>query len=274
MKGCRMIVDLKSIFESPKWKNSNARLPLVIGKDENGEVVVLDLTEQQHLLIGGATGSGKSVCLNSIILGLLSKFSPDELRFIMADLKVVEMIGYTNVQHLQFPILNESEEVLQTLEWCIAEVERRYTFLADAKCKTSYDYNTKSDKKLPYIVFILNEISSLMRNDKTLAKKVEDAIVRICQKGRAAGIHLIISTSVTCKDVITTSLRSHFPAHIAFQVGSADCSKVILDKAGAEKLSGDGDMLISLPFKKELLRCQGAYSDEQDMQQILASVTS
>lgn len=274
MKGCRMIVDLKSILKSPQWKNSNARLPLVIGKDENGEVVVLDLTEQQHLLIGGATGSGKSVCLNSIILGLLSKFSPDELRFIMADLKVVEMIGYTNVQHLQFPILNESEEVLQTLEWCVAEVERRYTFLADARCKTSYDYNNKSDKKLPYIVFILNEISSLMRKDKTLAKKVEDAIVRICQKGRAAGIHLIISTSGTCKDVITTSLRSHFPAHIAFQVGSADCSKVILDKAGAEKLSGSGDMLIRLPFKKELLRCQGAYSDEQDMQQILASVTS
>ena len=268
------IVDLKSILESPQWKNTKARLPLAIGKDEHGEVVVLDLTEQQHLLIGGATGSGKSVCLNSIILGLLSKFSPDELRFIMADLKVVEMIGYTNVQHLQFPILNESEEVLQTLEWCIAEVERRYTFLADARCKTSYDYNNKSDKKLPYIVFILNEISSLMRNDKTLAKKVEDAIVRICQKGRAAGIHLIISTSGTCKDVITTSLRSHFPAHIAFQVGSADCSKVILDKPGAEKLSGDGDMVISLPFKKELLRCQGAYSDEQDMLQILASVTS
>lgn len=268
------IVNLKSILASPQWKNSNARLPLAIGKEENGEVVVLDLTEQLHLLIGGETGSGKSVCLNSIILGLLSKFSPDELRFIMADLKVVEMVSYKNLPHLQFPILNDPEKVLQKLEWCIAEVERRYTFLAEARCKRICDYNNKSSKKLPYIVFILNEFSSLMRNDKTLAKKIENDIVRICQKGRAAGIHLIISTSCTCKDVITTNLKCNFPAHIAFRAGSANYSKVILDMPGAEKLSGSGDMLVQFWSDVKLLHIQGTYANEQDMQQILASVIS
>ena len=263
----KQIVTIQSIFESSEWQNSNARLPLALGKDINGNVVVPALTQLSHLLIAGATGSGKSVCINSIILGLLKKHSPAELNFIMADLKVVEMCDHKNLPHLQFSVLTEHKEILHSLKWCVEEIHRRYMILASSGCQQLYDYNKISNKKLPYIVFILNEFADLMVNDKKLAEKVENAIVKICQKGHAVGIHMIISTQRPSNQVITTSIARNIPSRLAFRTASNTCNKVILGEFGTEKLSGCGDMLALLPPNRDLLTIQGAYASDEDIQQ-------
>lgn len=269
----KQIVTIQSIFESQEWQNSNARLPLALGKDINGNVVVPDLTHLSHLLIAGATGSGKSVCINSIILGLLKKYSPAELNFIIADLKVVEMCDYKNLPHLQFPVLTEHKEILHSLKWCVEEIHRRSMILAVSDCQQLYDYNKISNKKLPYIVFILDEFADLMVNDKKLAEKVENAIAKICQKGRAVGIHMIISTQRPSNQVITPLIARNIPSRLAFRTASNTCSKVILGEFGTEKLSGCGDMLALLPPNLDLIQIQGAYASFEYIEQIIASVT-
>ena len=183
------LVTLQSIFESPEWQDSNARLPLALGKDTDGNVIVPDLARMPHLLISGVTGSGKSVCMDSIILGLLSKFSPDDLHLVLADLKFVEFHHYQDIPHLQFPIANSCEETLTALQWCVAEIDRRYQVMETRQ------YNDAGHSKLPYIVFILNGLSDLMLNETVMAEAAENAISSICTKGHAVGIHLIISTS-------------------------------------------------------------------------------
>ena len=271
MEKDKQIVTLESIFESSEWQNSCARLPLALGKDINGNVVVPDLTQLSHLLIAGATGSGKSVCINSIILGLLKKYPPAELNFIMADLKVVELYDYKNLPHLQFPVLTEHKEILHSLKWCVEEIHRRSMILAASDCQQLYDYNKISNKKLPYIVFILDELADLMVQNQEEAEATENAINHICIKGRAAGVHLIISTSRADGKVLPFSIRANIPAHIAFRLYSADNSCIMLGRPGAEKLERHGDMLIQLPSENNLLRCQGAYADDR---QIKAFVTS
>ena len=263
MKKTKKVVTLKSIFESPQWQNSSAKLPLAIGKDEKGEVVIADLVSLPHLLIGGTTGSGKSVCMDSIILGLLSKFSPDDLHLILADLKVVEFTQYQDVPHLQFPVATSCEETLTALQWCVAEIERRYQVLGTSRCREIHQYNDAGYLKLPYIVFILDELADLMVNDKKLAEKVESAIVQICQKGHTVGIHIIISTARPSRQVITPLIDRNISARLAFRTPSYICSEVILGKRGAEMLSGYGDMLALLPSNEDLISSQGAYADDQ-----------
>ena len=259
----KQIVTLQSIFESSEWQNSNARLPLALGKDVDGNVIVLDLAWMPHLLISGVTGSGKSVCMYSIILGLLKKYSPAELKFIMADLKIVELYDFKDLPHLQCPIANSCEETLTALQWCVKEINRRYQVMKNAKCRGIYQYNADGHPKLPYIVFILDELSDLMVQEPEIAHTTEIAINNICVKGRAAGVHLIILTSRADGKVLPFSMRTVIPAHIAFKLYSADNSCIMLGQPGGEKLKGFGDMLMQLPSENTLLRCQGAYADNE-----------
>ena len=261
MQDTRQIVTLESIFDSPQWQNSNAQLPLALGKDVDGNVIVPDLARLPHLLISGVTGSGKSVCMYSIILGLLKKYSPTELKFIMADLKIVELYDFKDLPHLQCPIANSCEETLTALQWCAAEIDRRYQVMKNSKCRGIYQYNADGHPKLPYIVFILDELSDLMVNAPDLAHSTENAINYVCIKGRAAGVHLIVSTSRADGKVLPFSIRANIPAHIAFRLYSADSSCIMLGRPGGEKLKRHGDMLMQLPFEEKLLRCQGAYAD-------------
>ena len=263
MKKNQKIVTLQSIFESPQWQNSSAKLPLAIGKDEKGELIIADLARMPHLLIGGMTGSGKSVCVDSIILGLLSKFSPDDLHFVLADLKVVEIHHYQDIPHLQFPIANSCEETLTALQWCVAEIDRRYQVMETRQ------YNDAGHFKLPYIVFILNELSDLMLNESVMAEAAENAISSICTKGHAVGIHLIISTSRVVGRALPSGIRANIPARITFKLYSEENSCLILGRPGAEKLKGCGDMLMQLPSEEKLLRCQGAYADYEMIKEFI-----
>ena len=263
MEKDKQIVTLQSILSSPQWQNSSAKLPLAIGKDDKGGVIIADLTRLPHLLISGVTGSGKSVCMNSIILSLLNKFSPDNLHLILADLKIVEFADYKDLPHLQFPIANSNEDTLNALQWCASEIDRRYQVLKGAQCREIYQYNVHGCQKMPYIVFILDELSDLMLQNTEEADATENAINHICIKGRAAGVHLIISTSRADGKVLPFSIRANIPAHIAFRLYSADSSCIMLGRPGGEKLKGFGDMLMQLPSENTLLRCQGAYADDE-----------
>ena len=259
MKKNQKIVTLQSIFESPQWQNSSAKLPLAIGKDEKGELIIADLARMPHLLIGGMTDSGKSVCMASIILGLLSKFSPDDLHLVLADLKADEFHHYQDIPHLQFPIVNSCEETLTTLQWCAAEIDRRYQVMETRQ------NNDVGHSKLPYIVFILNGLSVLMLNESIMAEAAENAISSICTKGHAVGIHLIISTSRVVGRALPSGIRANIPARITFKLYSEENSCLMLGRPGAEKLKGCGDMLMQLPSEEKLLRCQGAYDADYEI---------
>ena len=269
MKKTKKVVTLQSIFESPQWQNSSAKLPLAIGENDKGEVIIGDLARMPHLLISGVTGSGKSVCMNSIILSLLSKFSPDDLHLILADLKIVEFADYQDLPHLRFPIANSNEDTLNALQWCASEIDRRYQVLKDAQCREIHQYNSLGYQKMPYIVFILDELSDLMLQNTEEADATVNAINYICIKGRAAGIHLIISTSRADGKVLPFSMRANIPAHIAFKLYSADSSCIMLGRPGGEKLKRHGDMLMQLPSEEKLLRCQGAYADYEMIKEFI-----
>ena len=269
MQDMKQIVTLQSIFESPQWQNSSTKLPLAIGKDEKGEVIIADLARMPHLLISGVTGSGKSVCMNSIILSLLSKFSPEDLHLILADLKIVEFADYQDLPHLRFPIANSNEDTLNVLQWCASEIDRRYQVLKDAQCREIHQYNGLGCQKMPYIVFILDELSDLMLQNSEEADATENAINYIGIKGRAAGVHLIISTSRADGKVLPFSTRANIPAHIAFRLYSADSSCIMLGRPGGEKLKRHGDMLMQLPFEDKLLRRQGAYADDKMIKEFI-----
>ena len=215
------------------------------------------------MLISGVTGSGKSVCMNSIILSLLNKFSPDDLHLVLADLKADEFHHYQDIPHLQFPIVNSCEETLTTLQWCAAEIDRRYQVMETRQ------NNDVGHSKLPYIVFILNELSDLMLNESVMAEAAENAISSICTKGHAVGIHLIISTSRVVGRALPSGIRANIPARITFKLYSEENSCLMLGRPGAEKLKGCGDMLMQLPSEEKLLRCQGAYDADYEIMNTL-----
>ena len=273
MQDKRKIVTLQSVFESSEWQNANARLPLALGKDTDGNVIVPDLARMPHLLISGVTGSGKSVCINSIIMSLLNKFSPDNLHLILADLKIVEFADYKYLPHLQLPIANNNGDTLNALQWCVTEIDRRYHVMKNAKCREIHQYNGSGYQKMPYIVFILNELSDLMVQKPEIAHATENAINYICIKGRVAGVHLIISTSRADGKVLPFSIRANIPAHIAFRLYSADSSCIMLGRPGGEKLKGNGDMLMQLPSENKLLHCQGVYADDKMLKDFIDLLT-
>lgn len=270
-------VFMSSIMETDAWRNTRAEIPIVLGKDVAGTPMVMDLAKAPHLLIAGTTGSGKSVCMNTLIMSLLFRFSPDELQLIMVDPKVVEMDAYQTLPHLITPVINASEKVPVALRWAVGEMERRYRVLAAAHVKNLKGFNSRPKSetiqldpdgnpipdKMPILVIILDELADLMMTPAR--KDVETSISKITQKGRAAGIHMVIATQRPSRDIITGVIKANLPSRIAFQVGSNMDSRVILDHPGAEKLLGRGDMLFSSPSSGELERIQGAMMPDDDI---------
>ena len=276
----RTIVYLEEILSSPAFKNSQYKLTMALGKDITGAPFVTDLAKMPHLLVAGATGSGKSVCLNAIINSFLFKASPDMLRFLMIDPKRIELSMYNDIPHLLHPVVTEPKEATRALKWTVEEMERRYWHLSDRGVRNIEAYNRKvvkekrpptadkaggSDKPLPYIIVVIDELADLMM---TSSRDVEEAITRLAQMARAAGIHLIIATQRPSVDVLTGIIKANFPARISFQVSSRVDSRTILDAIGAENLLGQGDMLFMPPGAGRIVRIHGAYISEEEIKKV------
>ncbi|MBQ7590859.1 MAG: DNA translocase FtsK, partial [Verrucomicrobia bacterium] len=248
-------VSMREMLESKEWANTKAQLPIALGEDLYHKPIITDLAKAPHLLIAGSTGSGKSVCINSIITSLLYKFSPEQLRFIMVDPKQVELQQYNDLAHMIVPVITDPKKAVLALRWLVEEMEKRYTMFAKAGVRNIEGFNSHSvdGEKLFYIVLIIDELNDLML---IAGKKVEEQIMRITQLARAAGIHCIIATQRPSVDVITGVIKANIPARIAFNVSNRQNSNTILDSIGAEKLLGYGDMLF-LPPGKPKKRIQG-----------------
>lgn len=255
----REIVTLGDIIQDAKL---DGELPIVLGKNISGDVVVADLAAMPHLLIAGATGSGKSVCVNSIIVSLLFQKEPDDVRFILIDPKMVELKVFNGIPHLLTEVVTDPRDVVKVLKWLLCEMENRYVKLDEIYARNIAGYNQKSGEKMPYIVVIVDEFANLMAVSQ---KEVEEAVVRLAAMSRAVGIHLIMATQRPSVDVITGLIKANFPYRIAFQVASKTDSRTILDVSGAEKLLGKGDMLFAPAGSMNIQRIQGAFISEEEV---------
>lgn len=244
-------------------------LPLILGKDISGKVIVSDLSEMPHLLIAGATGSGKSVCVNALIMSLLFHKRADEVRFVMIDPKMVELKIYNGIPHLLTEVVTDPREASKVLRWIIYEMENRYRLLDEQFVRDIKGYNKKSKEKMPYIIVIIDEFANLMAISQ---KEIEDAVVRLAAMSRAVGIHLIMATQRPSVDVITGLIKANFPYRISFQVASKTDSRTILDYIGAEKLLGRGDMLFSPAGSMNIKRIQGALIIEDEVLRIVSDL--
>ncbi len=278
-------VYMRSIMETGEWINSSAGIPIVLGKNVAGKPMVLDLAKAPHLLIAGTTGSGKSVCMNTLIMSMIFRFRPDELRLILVDPKIVEFEDYKTLPHLITPVINDSQKVPIALRWAVSEMERRYRVMAKAGVKKLADFNARPKggpvtldheglpipDTMPVLVVIVDELADLMMTEAK--KDVETSIARIAQKGRAAGIHIVIATQRPSRDIITGVIRANLPTKIAFTVGKRVDSQVILDHTGAETLLGKGDMLFLPPGTGSLERIQGAMVTDEDIKNVVNFVS-
>jgi S-DNA-T family DNA segregation ATPase FtsK/SpoIIIE len=260
-------VGLRETLESPSFAKGKQKLPIPLGRDVNGRYVIGDLTRMPHLLIAGATGAGKSVCLNAIISTFLSTRSPDDLKLLMIDPKMVELTGYNGVPHLQAPVVTEMDKVVGALRLTLREMERRYTLFSKLGVRNLDGYRMKmadeaNAEHLPYLVVIIDELADLMM---TAPDEVETLLVRLAQMARATGIHLIIATQRPSVDVLTGLIKANIPSRIAFAVSSLTDSRVILDMPGAERLLGSGDMLFLPPDAAKPQRIQGAFIEDRDV---------
>ncbi len=268
----REMVTLGDIIKSPEYSLIQGKLKVALGKDILGTPVTLDIKKLPHLLIAGATGSGKSVCVNSIITSLIYNYGPNHVRFILVDPKMVELMLYNGLPHLLTPVITEPHVAPRALKWATVEMERRYRLLSAMNTRDIDRYNEKAEKlggeyeKLPYIVVIMDELADLMM---IAAKEIEGYITRIAQKARAVGIHLVLATQRPSVDVITGIIKANFPARIAFQVAQKTDSRTILDQNGAEKLLGKGDMLYQSPMSSFPVRIQGAFISEDEVMSIV-----
>ncbi len=263
------MVTLKELLESPEFKDRSHNLMIALGKDVAGKVWFADLPKMPHLLVAGSTGSGKTVCINTIILSLLYQNTPETLRFIMVDPKRVELTLYNGIPHLLTPVITDPAKTVNALKWTIGEMERRFDTLAKAGVRDILSYNKTADEKLPYIVFVIDELADLMA---TAASEVEAGIIRIAQMARAVGIHLIVATQRPSVEVITGLMKANIPARIAFSVASLIDSRTILDCSGAEKLLGRGDMLYLTADLSKPKRVQGAFVSEEEMKRVVKSI--
>jgi S-DNA-T family DNA segregation ATPase FtsK/SpoIIIE len=264
-------VGLRETLESPAFERSKAKLPIPLGRDVNGRYVIGDLTRMPHLLIAGATGAGKSVCLNAIISTFLLTRTPEQLKLLMIDPKMVELTGYNGVPHLQCPVVTEMEKVVGALRLTLREMERRYTLFSQLGVRNLDGYKMKvadepGAEYLPHLVVIIDELADLMM---TAPDDVETLLVRLAQMARATGIHLIIATQRPSVDVLTGLIKANIPARIAFAVSSLTDSRVVLDMPGAERLLGRGDMLFMPPDAAKPVRVQGAFVADTDAQYIV-----
>jgi DNA segregation ATPase FtsK/SpoIIIE, S-DNA-T family len=306
----KVMVTLRELLQSEDWNASTAKLPIALGKDVYGKTIIADLAQMPHLLVAGTTGSGKSVCINALIASMLFRFSPDQLRFIMIDPKVVEMQVYNTLPHLVIPVVTDPKKVLLALRWLIDEMEKRYKIFAKAGVRNITGFNARPKKKtqkeldlegtapsvpndegtdsseaikvpregeiiipdhMPYIVVIIDELADLMQ---TAPADVESAIARITQMARAAGIHLIVATQTPRADVITGVIKANIPSRIAFQVASKIDSRVILDENGADRLLGQGDMLYLPPSTSRLIRAQGVLVTDDEIGRLVDFVSA
>jgi S-DNA-T family DNA segregation ATPase FtsK/SpoIIIE len=313
----KVAVFLRELIESRDWLATTANIPIALGKDVYGKTLVADLAAMPHMLIGGTTGSGKSVCINCILMSFLYKFSPEDLRLILIDPKQVEMQVYNAIPHLVVPVVTEPKKVLLALKWVINEMEKRYRILAKVGVRNIATFNTRKREtirpaepqpaqlelmgldereededdedsgprvaqvvnvrvpreddliipdKLPYIVVIIDELADLMQ---TAPADVESAIARLTAKARAAGIHLIVATQTPRREVVTGVIKTNIPSRIAFQVPSGLDSRVILDENGAENLLGRGDLMYKPPGIGRLIRGQGAFVSDEEVQAVV-----
>jgi S-DNA-T family DNA segregation ATPase FtsK/SpoIIIE len=300
----KVMVKLRELLESADWKEAKerAKVPLALGKDVYGKAIIADLAQMPHLLVAGTTGSGKSVCINALIGSMLFRFTPEELRFVIIDPKMVEMQAYSLLPHLVFPIVTDPKKVLLALRWLIDEMERRYKMFARMGVRNIVGFNARPKKKavagiddpgpedhtaargpaspmpateeipdkIPYVVVIIDELADLMQ---TAPADVETAIARITQMARAAGIHLIVATQTPRADVITGVIKANVPSRIAFQVASKIDSRVILDENGADRLLGQGDMLYLPPSASRLIRAQGVLVTDDEIHRVVEFVS-
>jgi S-DNA-T family DNA segregation ATPase FtsK/SpoIIIE len=302
------MVTLRELMQSSDWAETKAKLPLALGKDVYGKTIIADLAQMPHLLVAGTTGSGKSVCINALVASMLFRFTPEELRFIMIDPKVVEMQMYNTLPHLVIPVVTDPKKVLLALRWVIDEMEKRYRIFAQVGVRNITSFNARPARKtqkeldadaqangvekstpeeppikvhredeliipdkMPYIVMIIDELADLMQ---TAPADVESAIARITQMARAAGIHLIVATQTPRADVVTGVIKANIPSRIAFQVASKIDSRVILDENGADRLLGQGDMLYLPPSTSRLIRAQGVLVTDEEIHRLVEFVSA
>jgi S-DNA-T family DNA segregation ATPase FtsK/SpoIIIE len=264
------LVTLREIIQTPTFQNDKTLLSLAIGTDVSGNTVVGDLTRMPHLLIAGATGSGKSVCINALIAGMLFQATPEELKFILIDPKRVEFSLYQDMPHLLVPVVTESDHAVSALRWAVAEMENRYKLFASHTVRNIADFNGRAPEMgldpLPYTVIVIDELADLMM---VAAGEIEDLICRIAQLARAVGIHLLVATQRPSADIITGLIKANIPSRIAFAVSSSIDSRVILDETGAEKLLGRGDMLYLPVEAGKATRLQGVFVSDREMKAII-----
>ena len=286
----RQIVRLREVMEETNGKAQKMRIPIFLGKDVSGNPMVVDLTTLPHLLIAGRTGTGKSVCLNSIIVSMLMTRRPDEVRMLLIDPKMVELSPYKCLPHLMHPVVTDMRKAEAILAWAVEKMEERYHLLARAGVRHISVYNQLGEEELmeriqpeddeqrrqipthmPYVVIVADELADLMM---TAAKEVEQHIIRLAQKSRAVGIHLVLATQKPTVDVITGLIKSNLPARISFQVASRTDSRVVLDEMGADKLLGNGDLLFLWPGTSTLIRGQGTYLSDDEINRVIAAVAT
>jgi DNA segregation ATPase FtsK/SpoIIIE, S-DNA-T family len=284
----RQMVRLREVIEETQAKSRTMKIPIFLGKDVAGNPMVVDMASLPHLLIAGRTGTGKSVCLNSIIVSMLMTRRPDEVRMLMIDPKMVELTPYKSLPHLMHPVVTDMKKAEAILAWAVDKMEERYAMLAKVGVRHLSQYNAlgretilermqpESDEEaaaipttMPYIVMIADEIADMMM---TAGKEIEQHIIRLAQKSRAVGIHLILATQKPTVDVITGLIKSNLPARIAFQVASRTDSRVVLDEMGAERLLGNGDMLFLSPGTSQILRGQGTFLSDDEIGRVMADI--
>ena len=288
------MVTLRELLDSPEWERNRGALPIALGRNLEGRPVIADLAKMPHLLIAGATGSGKSICINTIITALVYRYTPKELRMLMIDPKMVELAMYNTLPHLRHPVVTDNKQAAQTLKWTLMEMERRYALFHANSARNVTDFNRKvaegkklvlpqqerrkldgtvqeelplpyDEGTLPYIVLFVDELADLMM---TVQGEVEKPLAILAQKARATGVHLILATQRPSVNVITGLIKANFPCRIAFRVASKVDSRTILDQNGAEALLGNGDMLFLPPGKSEPTRVQGAFISTEETESI------
>jgi S-DNA-T family DNA segregation ATPase FtsK/SpoIIIE len=268
--GQKTLVGLRDVMESKAFRRQRGKLRIALGRDVSGEAVVANLEDMPHLLVAGATGSGKSVCLNSIIASLLLTCQPDELRMLLVDPKRVELTNYNGIPHLVAPVVVDVQKVVAALRWVVREMDGRYAKFAEAGVRNLAAFNKKANSRgeepLPMVVVVVDELADLMLS---AGDSVEALLCRIAQMARATGIHLVVATQRPSVDVITGLIKANFPARIAFAVSSQVDSRVILDAPGAEKLLGQGDMLYMAPDTSKLLRVQGCFVSDRELEALV-----
>ncbi len=260
----RETVYLRELLASKAFRRAGALLPIALGVDAAGHPVVEDLARMPHLLVAGTTGSGKSVAINAMLCSLLSRHGPERLKLILVDPKMLELSVYEDIPHLLAPVVTDPRKAAHALAWAVAEMERRYALMSEAKVRSIEGYNERADEALPFVVVVIDELADLMM---VAGKEVEQAICRLAQKARAAGIHLILATQRPSVDVITGLIKANLPSRLAFRVSSRVDSRTILDRIGAEQLLGHGDGLL-LTGGGDLVRVHGAFVSDEEVQRV------